>query len=154
MLQWNDGNWEHRAYWGSNNIDWGVNGTDSRRYMGPSPSLREWVRLEVSASLVGLEGRNLNGMAFTLFDGRATGDRAGKSSANGGNVLPAVSSLTTSTNNAATPHRRASRLKQPRPTVMAVSAKLSFITAQHSSIPTSVHRTAISGAMYPSVVTV
>jgi hypothetical protein len=36
------------------------------------------VRLEVPAALVGLEGRTLNGMAFTLFGGRATWDRAGK----------------------------------------------------------------------------
>jgi glucose/arabinose dehydrogenase len=36
------------------------------------------VRLEVPASLVGLEGQTLNGMAFTLFNGRATWDHAGK----------------------------------------------------------------------------
>jgi hypothetical protein len=34
--------------------------------------------LEVPASLVGLEGLTLNGMAFSLFDGKATWDRAGK----------------------------------------------------------------------------
>lgn len=78
MLQWNDGNWEHRAYWGANSIGWGVNGTNSRRYMGALPPLGQWVRLEVPASLVGLEGRVLNGMAFTLYSGRATWDRAGK----------------------------------------------------------------------------
>ena len=34
MLQWNDGTWEHRAYWGSNQLTaWGVDGTASRRYM-------------------------------------------------------------------------------------------------------------------------
>ncbi|HEY0160021.1 MAG TPA: glycosyl hydrolase [Thermoanaerobaculia bacterium] len=79
MLQWNDGSWEHRAYWGANNITaWGVNGTASRRYMGPLPATGKWVRLEVPASQVGLEGRPLNGMAFTLFGGKATWDRAGK----------------------------------------------------------------------------
>jgi hypothetical protein len=81
MLQWNDGTWEHRAYWGSNQINFGVNGTASRRYMGPLPSGGQWVRLEVPASDVGLEGRTLQGMAFTLFGGRATWDRAGKTSA-------------------------------------------------------------------------
>ncbi len=79
MLQWNDGTWEHRAYWGDNKIEWGVDGTMSRRYMGVLPPAGQWVRLEVPASLVGLEGRTLRGMAFTLFGGRATWDRAGKS---------------------------------------------------------------------------
>ena len=35
------------------------------------------MRLEVPAVQVGLEGRTVDGMAFTLFDGRATWDRAG-----------------------------------------------------------------------------
>src|SRR5204863_2108128 len=26
MLQWNDGSWEHRAYWGANLIAWGNDG--------------------------------------------------------------------------------------------------------------------------------
>jgi RHS repeat-associated protein len=83
MLQWHDGgNWEHRAYWGANDISWGTDGTESRRYMGPLPAAGGWVRLEVTASAVGLEGRSLNGMAFTLHSGKATWDQAGK--ANGG----------------------------------------------------------------------
>ncbi len=78
MLQWNDGTWEHRAYWGANNLSYGTDGTDSRRYMGPLPQADKWVSLEVPASQVGLEGKILNGMAFTLFDGRATWDFTGK----------------------------------------------------------------------------
>src|SRR5262245_1669008 len=79
MLQWNEnGSWDHRAYWGANNIGWGVDGTESRRYMGPLPAAGAWVRLEVPASAVGLEGKTLNGMAFTLYGGRANWDRAGK----------------------------------------------------------------------------
>ena len=79
MLQWNDGTgWEHRAYWGANNIELGTDGTESRRYMGPLPPAGEWVRLEVAASEVGLENREVNGMAYTLFGGRATWDLAGK----------------------------------------------------------------------------
>lgn len=81
MLQWNDGTWEHRAYWGANQIGFGVDGTNSRRYMGALPAAGQWVRLEVPASLVGLEGRSLNGMAFTLYGGRATWDHAGKRAA-------------------------------------------------------------------------
>ena len=79
MLQWHDGNnWEHRAYWGQNRISWGTDGTDSRRYMGPIPTAGRWVRLEVPANLVGLEGATVSGMAFTLDAGRATWDLSGK----------------------------------------------------------------------------
>jgi hypothetical protein len=79
VLQWNDGSWEHRAYWGANLITyWGVDGTNSRRYMGPLPAAGQWVRLSVPAALVGLEGQTLNGMAFGLYGGRATWDYAGK----------------------------------------------------------------------------
>ena len=78
MLQWNDGTWEHRAYWGENLIAWGTEGTVSRQFMGPLPPPGQWVRLEVPAAAVGLEGRLVNGMAFTLWDGTASWDRAGK----------------------------------------------------------------------------
>src|SRR5215475_4962701 len=46
--------------------------------MGPLPAAGGWVRLEVPASAVGLEGKTLNGMAFTLYGGRANWDKAGK----------------------------------------------------------------------------
>ncbi len=78
MLQWNDGSWEHRAYWGANNIGWGVDGTVSRMSMGAIPATGQWVKLSVPASTVGLGPSTLNGMAFTTYDGRATWDYAGK----------------------------------------------------------------------------
>jgi FG-GAP-like repeat/Putative Ig domain/FG-GAP repeat/Beta-propeller repeat len=84
MLQWNDGSWEHRAYWGGNAIAWGDDDTASRRSMGTLPPAGQWVRLQVPASVLGLEGRTLNGMAFTLKGGRATWDHAGKSPASPG----------------------------------------------------------------------
>ena len=55
----------------------GVDGTASRRYMGPLPATGQWVRLEVPAAQVGLEGLSVSGMGFVLYDGRATWDRAG-----------------------------------------------------------------------------
>ena len=79
MLQWNDGSWEHRAYWGANLIGWGTDGTLNRRSMGALPLTGQWVRLEVPAIQMGLEGKTLNGMAFTLYGGRAAWDYAGKS---------------------------------------------------------------------------
>jgi len=80
MLQWHAAStgWAHRAYWGTSQVPWGVENTASRRYMGSLPATGGWVRLEVPASLVGLGGQTINGMAFTLYGGRAWWDRAGK----------------------------------------------------------------------------
>ena len=47
--------------------------------MGALPAAGQWVQLAVPAALVGLEGRTLTGMAYTLYGGRATWDYAGKS---------------------------------------------------------------------------
>ncbi|MEZ5667270.1 MAG: S8 family serine peptidase [Alphaproteobacteria bacterium] len=79
MVHWNDGSWGHRAYWGANDLAIGTDGTASRQYMGPLPTAGEWVRLEVPASAVALEGRSVNGMGFILNDGSAQWDRAGVS---------------------------------------------------------------------------
>src|SRR4029434_1393494 len=78
MLQWNDGTWEHRAYWGADLLPWGTDGSVTRRCPAALPAAGQWVRLSVPAALVGLEGRTLNGMAFSLYDGRATSAYAGK----------------------------------------------------------------------------
>ncbi|MCA9145239.1 MAG: PSD1 domain-containing protein [Planctomycetales bacterium] len=78
MLQFNDGSWEHRAIWGENLIEWGVNGKASRQLMGELPAVGEWVRLEVPVGKVGLKpGSMLNGWAFTQFDGTVYWDQAG-----------------------------------------------------------------------------
>jgi len=80
MLQWKSRGWEHRAYWGANLIDYGTLGTVSRRYMGVLPSTGKWVRLEVPAGQVGLEGTTADGMCFSLYGGNAVWDHAGKDS--------------------------------------------------------------------------
>ncbi|MGN6644590.1 MAG: glycoside hydrolase family 9 protein, partial [Verrucomicrobiota bacterium] len=78
MLQWYDGSsWEHRTYWGANNIAYGTDGTVSRKQVGPMPAAGQWVQLKVPASQVGLEGKTVTGMGFTLNGGRATWDAAG-----------------------------------------------------------------------------
>jgi hypothetical protein len=79
MLLWFDGStWMHGAYWGENLIPWGVNGTASQRRIGDLPRTGEWVRLEVPAHLVDLEGRTVSGMHFVLYDGQVTWDYSGK----------------------------------------------------------------------------
>jgi len=97
MLQWFDGNsWEHRAYWGANNISYGVDGTQSRKRAGDLPAAGQWVQLKVPAKDVGLEGKSVTGMSFTLHGGRATWDAAGlinpaaTNSNGGGTDLPIV----------------------------------------------------------------
>jgi|GEM_PF-2018479 len=85
MLQWNDGGqtnpWGHRAYWGETLFSYGVDGPPDRCYMGPLPAPGKWVRLEVPAKLLGLEGRTLQGMSFDCYGGEVAWDHAGKSSA-------------------------------------------------------------------------
>jgi hypothetical protein len=88
MLQWNDGNWEHRAYWGGNQISWGQDNTPSRQRIGDLPKAGEWVRLEVAAADVGLNpGAQVGGWAFTQFDGNVYWDNAGIISAAGQQAL-------------------------------------------------------------------
>ncbi len=94
MLSWCAGNWEHRAYWGANTISYGSNNTESRRFMGALPATGKWVRLEIPASVVGLEGQSIVGMGFSQVDGRATWDHSGKftpgSGTDTGTVTPPV----------------------------------------------------------------
>jgi hypothetical protein len=72
MLQWlANGSWEHRAYWGDNLIGWGQDGTASRLRIGDLPTPGEWVRLQLPASAVSVDGATLTGMGFVLYGGRA-----------------------------------------------------------------------------------
>lgn len=78
MLQFNDGSWEHRVYWGASKINWGQEKTPSRVHAGPLPPPGRWVRLQVSAQTVGLPpGSLVSGMAFTQFGGNVYWDQAG-----------------------------------------------------------------------------
>ena len=78
MLQFNDGSWDHRAYWGSDSIDWGKKDSPSRFSKGALPETGKWVRLEVPVAEVGLKaGSMINGWAFTQFDGTVYWDKAG-----------------------------------------------------------------------------
>ncbi|PWU16241.1 MAG: hypothetical protein C5B50_13945 [Verrucomicrobia bacterium] len=94
MLQWNNGSWEHRAYWGANSIGFGTDGTAGRMHMGGLPAAGQWVKLSVPASQVGLEGSTLNGMAFSLYGGRATWDCAGRVSTNSIGAATGLTSIT------------------------------------------------------------
>lgn len=88
MIQWNDGSWNHRAYWGSNAITFGINGTPSRLAMGALPPTGRWTKLSVPAQQVALTNSSLNGLALTLYGGRATWDYIGKTPGNSNSAPP------------------------------------------------------------------
>jgi mono/diheme cytochrome c family protein len=78
MLQWNSGDWKHRAYWGENLIPFGKDKSTERVKFGALPKAGEWVRLEVPAAKVGIApGTVITGWAFTQFDGTVHWDKAG-----------------------------------------------------------------------------
>ena len=78
MLQWHSGEWQHRAYWGENKVEFGQDGTTGRHRVGDLPKLGEWVKLEVPIHKVGIKpGSKLQGTAFTQYDGKVFWDRAG-----------------------------------------------------------------------------
>jgi hypothetical protein len=79
MLQFNDGSWDHRAFWGEDKIDFGGLGDDTpgHRPKGDLPEAGQWVRLEVKAKEVGLVGRTIEGVAFTQYGGTAYWDKLG-----------------------------------------------------------------------------
>jgi len=78
MLQFNDGSWEHRAYWGKNEINFGTDGTPGRLHKGDLPEAGKWVRLEVKASEVGFtKVSKINGWAFSQVGGKVYWDKSG-----------------------------------------------------------------------------
>ncbi len=83
MLQFQAENWNHRAYWGEDLIEHGKGGKEAGyHHMGSLPPTGQWVRLEVSASEVGLEpGSRIHGWAFTQYDGTVFWDESGIHSA-------------------------------------------------------------------------
>jgi mono/diheme cytochrome c family protein len=92
MLQFNDGSWEHRAYWGEDLVPWGVAETSSRLPQGALPTVGGWVRLEVAAEAVGLSpGAVVHGMAFTQVDGKVVWDKAGLVTRTAQSLTPADS---------------------------------------------------------------
>jgi hypothetical protein len=78
MLQFNDGQWEHRMFWGEDKIPFGAVNTPAKLHGGALPATGQWVRLEVDAASVNLKpGTTINGWAFTQFGGTVHWDKAG-----------------------------------------------------------------------------
>ena len=79
MLQFNTGEWSHRAVWGDlDAIAFGKKDTNERKRLGDLPKTGEWVKLEFAASQLGFKaGDKIKGLAFTLFGGTVTWDKIG-----------------------------------------------------------------------------
>jgi len=78
MIQFHNGNWEHRAFWGENLIPYGIDGTSGRRRMGNLPGKGKWHRLSVRAHQIGLDvDSKIYGMAITQWGGKSYWDRTG-----------------------------------------------------------------------------
>ncbi len=78
MVQFHNGNWEHRAFWGQNLIPYGIDGTTGRRKMGNLPDTGRWHRLSVRAHQIGLAvDSKIQGVAITQWDGTSYWDRMG-----------------------------------------------------------------------------
>jgi flagellar hook assembly protein FlgD len=85
-----DGDGEHRAYWKYSSSDHigsessintgGQDGTKSLYYMGIITETGKWIRLKIPASAIGLSGKEVKGVAFVTYDGKAYWDKTTKSS--------------------------------------------------------------------------
>lgn len=75
------GDGEHRAFWGWNSITTGGNwGSASLYHMGGLPDIGKWIRLKIPASTLGLSGKEVKGIAFVTYGGKAYWDKTTKSS--------------------------------------------------------------------------
>ena len=78
QLQFNNGDWEHRAFWGADKGHGAGRNNPSNLRMGELPETGKWIRLEVAAASVNLKaGDKLNGWAFTQYGGSVHWDQAG-----------------------------------------------------------------------------
>jgi RHS repeat-associated protein len=109
MVEFNVGSSWYRGYWGSDDM-----AAPTKTRIGDLPAAGQWVRLEIPASTLGLEGASITGMSFTMPNGRAWFDRAGIAPASSGmlqtlpNPNPSMASSSSSTTTAppAPPSRR------------------------------------------------
>jgi hypothetical protein len=89
VLRWfEDSGAEHRASWGEHTSA-GEQSAPDQGYLGALPQFGTWVRLEVRAARVDLEGKTLRGMSFGLTDGECYWHRAGAIATGAEALVPA-----------------------------------------------------------------
>ena len=78
QLQFNDGSWNHRAYWGADKAHGAGQTGAANFHAGELPDTGKWIRLEIDAASVGLKPESeINGWAFTQVGGTVHWDAAG-----------------------------------------------------------------------------
>lgn len=78
QLEFHDKSWEHRAFWGADKGHAANRNNATNLRIGDLPATGKWVRLEVPAGAVGLDGgTELTGWAFTQFKGTVYWDKVG-----------------------------------------------------------------------------
>ncbi len=152
MLQANvEGNWEHRAVWGGDQITYGRQAEDHAGYrrMGDLPSLGEWVRLEVSAGLLGIApDEKISGIAFTQFGGIVHWDAC---SILADTVAPAalVEALSTPTSSRTETTREILRARHASeaPSLLEATARLQATLAESAAFDAMLPRTLFTRAI-------
>jgi hypothetical protein len=81
MLQYDDGSWEHRVYWGADKcLLAGTAKGPQHFHAGPLPPAGQWTRLEIETAELNLRpDRRIGGMGLVQFSGKAYYDKPGLS---------------------------------------------------------------------------
>ena len=152
MLQFYvDGDWPHRAVWGSDAIAYGRQSESWSGYrrMGGLPKSGAWVCLEVEATKVGLEpGDIVSGWAFTQSGGKVHWDDAGvRTSLANEDVLHA---LQTDAEARTDVQRKllAAHQQQTTPEIVAIRAELAILSNKakkhQESLPSTLYTRALN----------
>ncbi len=64
-----DSDWNQRAYWGQDLIQWGEPLTTQRWPMGPLPKPGTWTALVIPLAAIGLDGREIDNVSFSVHGG-------------------------------------------------------------------------------------
>jgi len=72
LIEWFDGNWGHRSYWGEDLLQ-----SSPRTRVGDVPQAGSWIRLAVPAATLGLSNQAVYGVSFTVYGGKVWFDRTG-----------------------------------------------------------------------------
>ncbi|MFT5124408.1 MAG: hypothetical protein ACI97B_003043 [Verrucomicrobiales bacterium] len=153
MLQFNDGDWNHRAVWGGDDISYGRRPKSYAAYQrqGGLPKAGEWFRLEVDPATVGLTAaKKVKGIAFTQFGGLVHWDKTGWIGVAGipADVADALAVAPDKRNEQQTALVRERYLNTAEP-VVALNKKIAGIEAQKANMNDGGLTTVVSKAVKP-----
>lgn len=156
MLQFNDGNWNHRGVWGADDIPYGrkTESWDGYQRQGKLPPTGEWARLEIKAADIGLNPEKpVVGMAFTQFAGLAHWDAAGWMSIDGLSAA-AVAAIKTAPDKR-TPQQAnivRKRYLETAPPIVELREKVDGLEIEISATLEAAPRTVVSKSVKPRTI--